>query len=193
MGFNKLFFLATLLFSICANANELSSQQIEKWLKAAPTVAAWVKQHNEQLHQSGDIDFAKSSPDVVASQAQTALKKLNLYDEFNRMVKQQGYSGVESFFKVQTQVVQSFIAMTMQAANIPDDAQQKLRQSLAEIDATDGLSADQKQMLKQQMLQIMGQLEQVTNSSNLPSEDKNIQAIKPYAQQVEKMLSQFGD
>ncbi|WP_440903198.1 hypothetical protein ACMZOO_09890 [Catenovulum sp. SX2] len=168
-------------------AQDLNAAQIEQWTKAAPKIAAWFKQHEEKLNATGDIDFANSAPADVASQASSALKQLQLYNQFENKVQAQGFASVEQFFVVQSEIIQGYMQVAMQAYSISPEIQQEIKDSLAELDASEFLTQEQKDQMKQQMLSMFQQLQ----TPKQAGQTANQKLISQYADKIKQTLDSF--
>lgn len=186
-------FFVTLIASISlfisshVSAQNLSAAQIKLWTEAAPTFAAWFKQHENALNSTEEIDFAKSAPSAVATQAASALKQVKLYNQFENIVKAKGFASVEEFFLIQSEIIQGYMHVAMQAYSVKSEIQQEIKDSLAELDASEFLTQEQKDQMKQQMLNMFQQLQAPSQSA----ETANQKLIRQYADEIQKALDSF--
>lgn len=186
--FRKIILLSSLIFSLTLQAQDLSNQEIENWLKASPTISKWLNEHKQILESEEKINFLESSPAQISEYASRVLKKHKLYAPLASELKQYGFDNLDRFFEVQTQVVQAFMAVSIEQANIPSSMNQELLSALSEIEQAEGLSAEQKAQMKEQLTQMMGQ---VMKMQNTPENKGDQQAIKPYLKQIEAAFQQF--
>ncbi|WP_016956983.1 hypothetical protein [Catenovulum agarivorans] len=168
-------------------AQNLTVAQIEQWTKAAPQIATWFKQHEEKLNATAEIDFANSAPADVASQASSALKQLKLYKQFENQVQSQGFASVEQFFVVQSEIIQGYMQVAMQAYSISPEIQQEIKDSLTELDASEFLTQEQKDQMKQQMLSMFQQLQ----TPKQTEQTANQKLIRQYADKIKQTLDSF--
>lgn len=177
----------SLLMSHQAYAADLTASQIELWTKAAPNIAVWFKQHEEKLSATGEIDFANSAPTDVASQASSALKQVKLYNQFENKVKAAGFSSVEQFFVVQSEIIQGYMQVAMQSYSISPEIQQQVKDSLAELDASEFLTQEQKDQMKQQMLSMFQQLQAPSQATETAQQ----KLLRQYADKIKQTLDSF--
>ncbi|EWH10897.1 hypothetical protein DS2_06386 [Catenovulum agarivorans DS-2] len=169
-----------------AYAQNITADQIEQWLKSAPKIASWFNQNHKLLDTTGEIDFTNSAPSEVAAQASAALKQVKLYNQFQNKVQSQGFASVEEFFIVQSEIIQGYMQVAMQSYSISPEIQQELKDSLAELDASEFLTQAQKDQMKEQMLSMFQQLQpQQAKQTN------NQKLISQYADKIQQTLDNF--
>ncbi|MCU4676851.1 hypothetical protein N7931_14555 [Catenovulum sp. 2E275] len=180
--------ISALLISFNLYAKDLSKQEVENWISAAPTISQWLNKHKSILNDEEKIDFLESSPTEISAYASKILKKHNLDKQLKTQLSQYGFNDLNRFFEVQAQVLQAYFAVSMQQANVPTSISEELQQSLKEIDKTEGLTAEQKQQMKDQLMQIMGQVSKMQSASKSTADQAT---IKPYLDKINSALQTF--
>lgn len=175
--------ILTIFISFSIHAQDLTKQEIEQWLKASPTISTWLNNNKDALNDEQKIDFLTSSPAEVSAYATTVLKKHGLYNEFSTKLKQHGFTDLNRFFEVQTQLVQAYMAITVERSKLPSSMNQELLDALTELEQTEGLSSEQKTQLKNQMMNMMGQVMKLQDTNKNTAD---VNAIKPYYDQISK-------
>lgn len=177
-----------LVLSFAVQAKDLTNQEIENWLKASPAISSWLNKHKAILNSEEQINFLESSPQQVSDYANRVLKKHNLYAPLKANLSQYGFNNLDRFFEVQTQIVQAYMAVSVEQANIPSSMNQELLNALADLEKAEGLTADQKSQMKKQMMQMMGQ---VMKMQGTPKNQQDRKKITPYLDKISAAFEQF--
>lgn len=179
--------LVVLIGFICsANAKDLTSNEVELWLKAAPQVMSWLEQNKSKMASDDKLDFLKSSPQQVAEYATQMLQKHGLYKDFSQLLKQYGIQNQTRFFEIQTQIMQSFIALSAQQA-MPQGINKEMMDALSQLDNSDALTDEQKAQMKRQMMNMMGQAMQLEQQAKNSTQDMKV--LQPYLIQIKQIFS----
>lgn len=179
--------LVVLIGFICsANAKDLTSNEVELWLKAAPQVMSWLEQNKSKMASDDKLDFLKSSPQQVAEYATQMLQKHGLYKDFSQLLKQYGIQNQTRFFEIQTQIMQSFIALSAQQA-MPQGINKEMMDALSQLENSDALTDEQKAQMKRQMMNMMGQAMQLEQQAKNSTQDMKV--LQPYLIQIKQIFS----
>ncbi|WAJ70031.1 hypothetical protein [Catenovulum adriaticum] len=180
--------IISLTFSFVLQAKDLTNQEIENWLSASPEISTWLNKHKAILNSEEKINFLESSPKQVSDYANRVLKKHDLYAPLKANLNQYGFSNLDRFFEVQTQIVQAYMAVSVEQANIPSSMNQELLNALADLEKAEGLTAEQKAQMKKQMTQMMGQVMKMQGS---PKNQNDREKITPYLDKISAAFEQF--
>ncbi|WP_149865466.1 hypothetical protein [Catenovulum maritimum] len=179
--------LVILIGFVCSvNAKDLTSNEVELWLKAAPQVMSWLEQNKSKMASDDKLDFLKSSPQQVAEYATQMLQKHGLYKDFSQLLKQYGIQNQTRFFEIQTQIMQSFIALSAQQA-MPQGINKEMMDALSQLENSDALTDEQKAQMKRQMMNMMGQAMQLEQQAKNSTQDMKV--LQPYLIQIKQIFS----
>lgn len=172
-----------LLQTLSAN---LTDSMIEKWMRAYPTVEAWMEANEDVLDPLMDTDEAEMmSLDQLMLSGFKAMQSHPIYQEFKKVIKPLGYSNDADFIHDTVAIFKAFTAISVKEEmnEMGGFDLSALQSQLKEIDQMQGLSADQKAMMKQQLQSAMGQMGAFLESVQSVSES-DIQTLMPYFHQI---------
>lgn len=182
MSYVRKFFIA--LAMICITpvllAEELSEKSIQQWLKAMPSLTGWLHQHQDALH-SEHIMEESSDMDQVFAKSIKLLREKGLYADFNSLVRKQGYQDVEQWSEVSRDISLAFIALQMDQEQI---TVAQLEEQLAKLESAEGISAEQKAMMTEMMQTSLMMLKSTQGVSQ-----NNKQLVRQYAAQIERQFN----
>lgn len=164
MKFLLTFILSTLV-SLQVMAADLTSTDIDRWMKSMPELQIWLETNEEKLTaQISDPE----DPEVIFAESISALKKAGLYDELNSKVKKLGYENAEEWSDISKRITFSWIALELDANKAQIDAAKAQYDAMM---ANPDIPAAQKDMMKQMMSSGFA----MTNlADNATTEDKKV-------------------
>ncbi|AWB68264.1 hypothetical protein C2869_18410 [Saccharobesus litoralis] len=145
-----LFFVLLLCSNVAVTAKPLSEQDLQTWMQVAPQLQATFEKHQARLAHY-DLDFDKGQAEALGQKAKGILQKEGLLNEFTSAL--QGKMTVDEFFVLQIRVTRAIkeVTQAMAAGAIPNDLQRNIAENIVDLEKTQGLTAQQKAMLRKQM------------------------------------------
>lgn len=171
--------LATLILTLPAHA-DLTKSQVERWVASLEPVQHWIEENQDKVNKQDLMKPGKGGMSEMFSNALTELEKAGIADDFESVVKKQGYDSSEAWADDSGEITLAYLATTMEG-KIPSRA--AIEKQLGQVDASP-LPAAQKNMMRN-MLE--GTLSMIREVENVPSGDKAL--IQPYIKKIEQ---QFG-
>lgn len=152
-------------------AEPLNKDIIERWIQSQDEMVRWGKEHEKQIDFAGAGGFPTNTDEMLAP-----VKDAGLYDELSDLTGKYGFSRPEDWADASVRIIGAMGAIEM------GDSMQELdiQKQLKEIDNSAGLSAGQKQQMKQMMEQSLQAVKQMSSAS-----EADIAAVKPYLEQIE--------
>jgi len=172
------FCLAVMLCAITGisfAAEPLNKDIIERWIKSQDEMMSWGKEHEEQIDFAGTGGFPTNADEILAP-----VKDAGLYDELSDLTGKYGFSKPEQWADASVRIISAVGAIQMGESVNELDIQKQLK----EIENSSGLSAGQKQQMKQMMEQSLSAVKQMSSAS-----EADISAVKPYLDQIEAATS----
>lgn len=189
-----------LCLGLCAcilNAEEgLTEKSIQKWIKAYPVVNAWMEEHEEVVDEAMDQSSIKADTiDEMMQAGFETLQTLPIYGELDKMVKKLGYSGADEMMNDTIRIVKAASSIIMKEEMAEHGGgidMEEIQAQIAQIEQMEGLSDEQKAMMKGQIEAAMGQLSGLMEMFNSVSEE-DIEAITPYFDQISEIMDAGDD
>ncbi|MBE0484342.1 MAG: hypothetical protein IBX52_12670 [Bacterioplanes sp.] len=136
--------LILFLFSTSVLAADLTDSDIQRWLNAMPNIVAWQDAHEDQLDdEEDDIVFSTDMKKMI-DQAIEQLKRAGLYNDFNRLIKQQGYSTIYQWGEYTQRISLAYMAMLIDEEQV---SLADMETQLAMIKNMDGFDEQEKAMM----------------------------------------------
>ena len=175
-------FITSLLCCIALNADTLQASHIKKWIKAYPTVDAWMEDHEELIDAAVEKStIGQQSIDEMMKSAFEAIKSLPVYGDLQKLVKPLGYASAETFMEDTYQIVKTYGAMAIKQELMDNEEfdLEAIKAQLQQIEQMQGIPEEQKEMMKAQFQQAMGGLTNMLASFESVS-DEDINAMKHF-------------
>lgn len=164
-----------------AQAGELTDNDVQRWLKAMPTLTSWLEQHDDKL--GGDSVMQESETmDQVFEKGVEQLRKEGLYDDFNKQAKQQGFASVEEWATVSRDISLAFMAIELQD-NPASEAQ--MQAQLEQLSQAEGIPAEEKAMMEGMM---KASIMMVKAAKQVPA--NNIKIVKAHADEIARQFNE---
>ncbi len=194
---SKLLTVITLLaLPLILSAGELKKDQITRWIKAFPTVDAWMDQHEDEMDTVMDeLDTDDMSMDQMMQAGFEAIKSHPKYGELQKVVKPLGYSNTEELMTDTIQIFKTYTAINFKnemAENEDKMGIAEFQKQIDQIDQMQGMSEDQKKMMKEQLQAVMGQIGTMMKSFDSVS-DADIATLMPFYDQIETLFEDEGE
>lgn len=177
-------FILLMPLAQAAKAPDLNKADIERWLEAMPKLTAWLSQHEDKLG-ADDVVNGSESMDQVFDKGVKQLKKVGLYDEFNKQVTTVGYKNVEQWASVSRDITMAYMAVEMENEQVSES--QMLAQ-LEQVRNAEGLSAEEKAMMEQMMKASMMMVAAAQKVSV-----KNKEAVRPFVDRISRQFDEQQD
>ena len=159
---------------------ELTKSQVERWVASLEPVQHWIEENQDKVNKQDLMKPGKGGMSDMFDNALTELEKAGIADDFESVVKKQGYDSSEAWADDSGEITLAYLATTMEG-KIPSRA--AIEKQLSQVDASP-LPAAQKNMMRN-MLE--GTLSMISEVENVPAGDKAL--IQPYIKKIEQ---QFG-
>ena len=168
--------VAASFFALTAQA-ELSEKQVERWVASLEPVQEWIEKNQDKVNKQNLMKPGKDGMLGMFDNALNELKNAGLLEDFNGLVKEQGYASSEAWADDSGEITLAYLASSMEG-KIPSRA--SIEKQLAQVDGSP-LPAASKEMMRN-MLQ--GTLSMIKDVEAVPAGDKKL--IQPYVQQIEQ-------
>ena len=168
--------VAASFFALTAQA-ELSEKQVERWVASLEPVQEWIEKNQDKVNKQNLMKPGKDGMSGMFDNALNELKNAGLLEDFNGLVKEQGYASSEAWADDSGEITLAYLASSMEG-KIPSRA--SIEQQLPQVDGSP-LPAASKEMMRN-MLQ--GTLSMIKDVEAVPAGDKKL--IQPYVQKIEQ-------
>lgn len=181
----KQWLLLGLMFAVTTVfADNLTTQQAGQWLDSMQSLDSWSEAHPKEIEllrqrtqeQAKSHPKTKNMPSFVDSIS--AVKGTEVEPQLNALLSQHGFSNIDQWATVGDRVMAAYMELSMDGRDIKGDMEKQLQQ----IKNNPSIPQQQKQMLEQQMQQMLKMFE---NRRKASAED--VAAIKPIASRFDKM------
>lgn len=162
-----------------ATAQDLTAKQVEQWLEAMPSLTQWLSQHEEKL-AADDVVNESASMDQVFEKGVEQLRAKGLYADFNKQVTNAGFKNVEQWADLSRDISMAYMAIEMENEMV---SASQMEAQLKQLQAAEGLSANEKAMMEQMM---KASLMMVHAANNVSA--KNKATIRPYADRIARQF-----
>lgn len=176
----------TIVFTLLAPlavAADLTTNDVEKWIKESPALQQWVQQNDDQL-ENVDIGEETFEADKLIERSIKKLKDAKLYDQLNARVRKAGYKSVEDWVDVSQRISVSYLGVMLETQT---NTRKEIENQLAQLRSMQ-MPAEQKAMMEN-MLQ--SSLNMLTSVEKATAADKN--AVRPYMQKLTEIYDDRGD
>ena len=167
--------LAALTLTVPAYA-ELTKSQVERWVASLEPVQHWIEENQDKVNKQDLMKPGKGGMSDMFDNALNELEKAGIADDFESVVKKQGYDSSEAWADDSGEITLAYLATTMEG-KIPSRA--AIENQLSQVDASP-LPAAQKNMMRN-MLE--GTLSMISEVENVPAGDKA--RMQPDIKQIE--------
>ncbi|WP_369602151.1 hypothetical protein AAIA72_04015 [Hahella sp. SMD15-11] len=175
-----LIFIQLLLLAGLVRAEPLTGDIITRWMDSQESVMAWSARHEAELSKY-DSQEARNPLDMTAEQMLAPVHAAGLYDDLKGVLGKAGFSSPEQWSDISMRIARAAMALEfekMEAERGGLDAQ------LQEVDRQAGLSAEQKQMIKQNLQQSYAMM---ASMAKAPEADKA--ALRPHMDALRAMMA----
>lgn len=155
-----------MMMAVVLPTQALTSSELGNWITAMPSIKTWINAHENELPErqpNPGTDMA-----AVFKQGIEQLRAAGLYNDFESRVKAGGFSDVERWSQVTTEVTMAYVALEMEK-ELASSSQ--MQTQLNEIRNMPGLPAEQRQAMIE-MLE--SSLAMMRDAQNVPEADKAI-------------------
>ena len=133
-----------LIVSSTVLAADLTDADVQRWLKAMPAIMAWQDAHEDQLaDEEEDMTFSTDMTQMI-DQAVQQLKSAGLYENFDRLIKQNGYRSIHQWGEYTQRISMAYMAMLIEEEQV---SLADMETQLAMIKNMDGFDEQEKAMM----------------------------------------------
>ncbi len=139
--------IAPLILLLCSStvfAADLTDADVQRWLTAMPAIMAWQDANEDQLDdEEEDMAFSTDMKQML-DQAIAQLKRAGLYDDFNRLIKQQGYRSIHQWGEYTQRISLAYMATMIEDEQV---SLADMQTQLAMIKSMDAFDEQEKAMM----------------------------------------------
>lgn len=168
--------LAATVLTFSAYA-DLTQKKVERWVDSLEPVQHWIEANEDKVDKKNLMKAGQGGMAGMFDNALAELDKAGVREDFEKVVKEQGYDSAESWAEDSGEITLAYLATSMEG-KIPDRA--AIEKQLTQVDASP-LPAAQKNMMRN-MLE--GTLSMISEVEDVPAQDKAL--IQPYIKQIEE-------
>lgn len=172
------------LLTPLAIAADLTTKEVEKWIKESPALQQWVQQNEEALDEVDDEEEPTFEADKLIERSIKKLKDAKLYDQLNARVRNAGYKSVEDWVDLSQRISVSYLGVMLETQT---NTRKEIEAQLAQL-KTMKMPAEQKEMMENMLKSSLNMLTSVEKAS---AADKN--AVRPYMQKLTEIYDDRGD
>lgn len=132
--------------AIALPAQALTSAELSGWVTAMPEIKGWLDAHEDRLPEQAATPG--SSMDSVVQQGLEQLRAAGLYNEFDSLVRAKGFTDVERWSGITSEITRAYIAVEMdkEAASMNE-----MQAQLQQVRNMPGMPEEQRQAMVQML------------------------------------------